>query len=152
MSNKFKELVTECAKLIGFEKPDVKEDFYALLIDRIRVLIEPADATETEKESLFFYAQLETLNDDEVPPVSTFILQKNAEFSATGGTSIGVLPNDNIVTIYQLLPSELDRAELVIAELNKFVDIAEQVKKDIAEVKYLPTSTNQPLDNTLLSV
>lgn len=56
------------------------------------------------------------------------------------------------MTIYQLLPSELDRAELVIAELNKFVDIAEQVKKDIAEVKYLPTSTNQPLDNTLLSV
>lgn len=152
MNINFKQIVTESAQLIGFDKPDVKEDFYALIIDGIRVLIEPTKSTETGEESLYFCAHLETLENRENQHVTDFILEKNIDFKATGSASIGVLPEQNILAIYQLLPVEINRAELLIAELNKFVDIAEQIKKDVTELKFQSVFSNQPTDNGMLSV
>lgn len=151
MSERFKQLATECARLIGFEKPVVNDNFYALLIDDLRVLIEPKQMLD-DKEGLIFCCHIGQLTNMNRAQVSDFLLQKSADFTFSGAVSLGVLPESNMITVYQVLPAEVDRAVLVVDELNQFVDIAERTAKEVAQFKQTELSQDErPLAN-LMSV
>lgn len=151
MSKRFTQLVTECAQLIGFKTPQITDDFYALLIDDIRVLIEPTE-TGTPRESLYFCSHIGEVPEHNRKRVTDYILEKNADTQFTGAASVGVLPEKNTIAVFQLLPPMVDRPELMLNELNRFVDISERVKHAVENIiDESPVSSGKAL-NHMLSV
>ena len=151
MSNRFKTLATECAQLIGFDKPQVDEDFYALLIDGIRVLIEPTEVG-TDSESMFFCSHIGELQEHNRKLVTDFILEKNADTEFSGAASIGVLPEKNTIAVFQLLPKSINSAQLMIRELNLFIDVAERFEREIVQLNEQVISTTKSSHEHFMSV
>lgn len=151
MSDRFKKLATECAELLGFQTPQVENDFYALLIDDIRVLIEPTNVGE-EHESFFFCSHIGALEEHCRQQVTDYMLAKNGDTRFSGAASIGVLPETDTLVVFQLLPPQVNRAELMINELNKFVEIAERVAKELARLSQLSNNHSESIEKHMLSV
>jgi hypothetical protein len=84
--------------------------------------------------------------------VTDYILEKNADTQFTGAASVGVLPEKNTIAVFQLLPPMVDRPELMLNELNRFVDISERVKHAVENIiDESPVSSDKAL-NHMLSV
>ncbi|RJG42775.1 type III secretion system chaperone [Motilimonas pumila] len=137
MSERFKLIAEECGRVIGFEKPNVPDDYYALQIGEILVVLEPTEV-DTEGEGILAMAEVGELASDVPEKVLRMLLGANIGFEFTRGASLGLSPDDNKLLLSKIYSPAVDSGEKLANQLNLFVDVAEYWQSVVVDLQQQP--------------
>ena len=132
--NRFKEYMNALATAMRQELPDVSDVRAEFLVDDIPYVF----TSETDSATIFVYAVIGALPQEEAERVSVFKTLLHAQFcfSESSGFSFGVDADDTFVLLQALINTDhIDEGDFVFL-MEKFVKAANVWHKRLAETEF----------------
>ncbi len=152
MSSRFKIIAQECGREIGFDEPNVADDYYGLKIDSVVVIMQPTDL-DPEGAGILLSAEVGEFMGPLPEKILSLLLGVNIGFEFTQGTTLGLSPKQNKLFISKICSPAIDSGEKLAEQVNAFVDTAEYWQKVVDELAtYKESDTLIPPSMNMLQV